>query len=95
MVYASVMTPPAFGQKLESFDDTAAKQVNGVSEVFEFDNKIVVIGNSTWAAMKGKSVLSAQWSEDTPLESTDYHNTEMDGQKANDTVYTILNLKFV
>jgi isoquinoline 1-oxidoreductase beta subunit len=77
MVYASVLRPPAFGQKLDSYDDAASKAVNGVSDVIQFGNKVAVIADSNWAAMKGKKALTANWSEDTPLESTAFHDAEM------------------
>jgi isoquinoline 1-oxidoreductase beta subunit len=74
MVHACVLRPPAFGQKLESFDDTKAKLVNGVSEVIKFGDKIAVLATSTWAAMKGKKALSATWVKDSDFESTEKHN---------------------
>jgi len=77
MVYASVLRPPSFGQKLDSYDDTVSRQVTGVSDVVQFGNKVAVIASSTWAAMKGKNALTAEWSEDTPLESTDFHNNQL------------------
>ncbi|WP_442266875.1 molybdopterin cofactor-binding domain-containing protein [Tenacibaculum sp. ZS6-P6] len=77
MVYASVLRPPAFGQKLESFDDAEAKKVNGVSDVIKFGDKVAVIGTNTWAAMKGKKALKAIWSDDQNLESTVDHNKEL------------------
>ncbi len=77
MQYAVVLRPPAFGQKLKSFDDTAAKAVNGVQNVIQFGDKIAVLGNSTWAAMKGKKALVAEWEIDTKLENTSDHNTTM------------------
>lgn len=73
MMYASVLRPPAFGQKLVSFNDAKAKAVNGVLDVLKFGDKVAVIANSTWAAMKGKTELSATWKEDQ-LESTENHN---------------------
>ena len=74
MVYASVLRPPAFGQKLEGFDDSNAKAINGVSEVIKFGDKIAVLASSNWAAMKGKKALSATWIKDTKLESTEDHD---------------------
>jgi isoquinoline 1-oxidoreductase beta subunit len=74
MLHASVLRPPAFGQKLESFDDTKAKAVKGVSEVIKFGDKIAVLATSTWAAMKGKKALSATWVKDSDFESTEKHN---------------------
>ena len=73
MLIASVLRPPAFGQTLVSFDDAKAKQTNGVVDVIKFGDKVAVVANSTWAAMKGKKALSAQW-QDNKLESTKKHD---------------------
>lgn len=77
MAYAAALRPPAFGQKLASFDDSEARKVKGVTDVVRFGNKIAVLADSTWAAMKGKRALRAQWAADTPLESTAEHDKEM------------------
>jgi isoquinoline 1-oxidoreductase beta subunit len=95
MVYASVLRPPIFGQKLESFDASEAKKINGVLDVITIGekvrkyiqlgkknwtfklsetDKVVVIAENTWAAIKGKKALSAIWLDDTKLESTEDHN---------------------
>ncbi|APZ45838.1 isoquinoline 1-oxidoreductase [Polaribacter reichenbachii] len=95
MVIASVLRPPAFGQKLVSFNAEKAKQVNGVIDVItigdkvrEFNSsgkrswtfqmsesdKVVVIAKNTWAAIKGKKALSAQWEIDSNVESSEYHD---------------------
>ena len=74
MQYVSVLRPPAFGQKLESFDDTNAKAVNGVNDVIKFGDKIAVLANSTWSAMKGKKALKANWTQDSKAESTVFHD---------------------
>ncbi|WP_142785741.1 xanthine dehydrogenase family protein molybdopterin-binding subunit [Changchengzhania lutea] len=79
MKYASVLRPPAFGQVLESFDDTAAKNINGVTNIIKFGNKVAVIANSTWAAMKGKKALKANWAQDSDAESTKIHNEKLLG----------------
>ncbi|MBA6157070.1 xanthine dehydrogenase family protein molybdopterin-binding subunit [Tenacibaculum sp. S7007] len=39
MLYASVLRPPAFGQKLKSFDASEAKKVNGVIDVITIGEK--------------------------------------------------------
>ncbi|MDF1694257.1 MAG: molybdopterin-dependent oxidoreductase [Saprospiraceae bacterium] len=77
MQYAVVMRPPAFGQKLVSFDAEESKKVNGVNDVIQFGNKIAVLANGTWPAMKGKSLLSAEWEEETSVESTSDHDEKM------------------
>ncbi len=76
MTYASVLRPPAFGQKLESFDDTEARKVGGVLDVVAFGNKVAVVGKNTWAAMKGKKALTATWSDHNP-ESTEDHDAKL------------------
>ena len=100
MVYASLLRPPAFGQKLKSFDDSKARAVNGVIDVIRIGeklkkldridftrsvDKIAVIATSTWAAMKGKKALVAEWETSGKLESTEDHDKELfkilDGNK--------------
>ncbi|WP_416865378.1 MAG: molybdopterin cofactor-binding domain-containing protein [Imperialibacter sp.] len=77
MKVAVVLRPPSFGAKLKSFDDSETRKVTGVSDVIQFGNKVAVLGNTTWAAMKGKKALKAEWEEDTPAESTEYHDKQM------------------
>jgi len=86
MQYAVVMRPPAFGQKLVSFDDAVARKVKGVSDVFRFKvwirgdveiEKIAVVANSTWAAIKGKRALKAEWVQETKAENSAAHDAEM------------------
>lgn len=85
MKYAVVLRPPAFGKKLVSYDDASAKAVNGVVDVVRFGDKVAVLANNTWAAIKGKKALTAEWEEDSKLESTEDHDkllTEiLDGNK--------------
>jgi len=71
MLYTSVLRPPAFGQKLVSFDDKIARSKEGVVDIFQFGNKIAVLANSTWEAMRAKKALNAVWENDTDLESSD------------------------
>ncbi|MCB0679412.1 MAG: molybdopterin-dependent oxidoreductase, partial [Saprospiraceae bacterium] len=74
MQYAVVLRPPAFGQKLVSYDDSAARAVSGVADVIRFGDKVAVLANSTWAAMKGKKALQARWETGSPAESTAEHD---------------------
>ncbi len=77
MMYASVLRPPSFGQTLETFDDSAAKNVKGVTEVIRFGDKIAVLGNSNWAAIKGKKSLKAIWKKGESLENSADHDAAM------------------
>ena len=73
MVYATAIRPPAFGQVLTDYDDTAAKAINGVMDVLKFGDKIAIIAASTWAAIKGQKAIKAQWSQKDKAEDSEYH----------------------
>jgi len=77
MQFAVALRPPAFGQKLVSFDDSETRKVGGVSDVIRFGNKIAVLADSTWAAIKGQRALRARWEADTPPESSAMHDKKM------------------
>ena len=74
MLYVSVLRPPAFGQKLVSFDDKIARSKEGVVDIVSFGNKIAVLANSTWEAMRAKKALTAVWEKNTALESSEDHD---------------------
>jgi len=40
MVYASVLRPPAFGQKLKSYDDSEARKVSGVIDIVKIGSRV-------------------------------------------------------
>ncbi|MBO0323228.1 xanthine dehydrogenase family protein molybdopterin-binding subunit [Muricauda sp. CAU 1633] len=94
MVYAAVLRPPAFGHKLVSYDDTEARAMPGVVDVFTIgekirglmeeiprienilssSDKVVVLANSTWEALKAKKAIKAEWQEATKAENTEEHD---------------------
>lgn len=78
MLYATVIRPPAFGQKLKDFDAAEAKKASGVIEVFKFKNKIAVVGINTWSVFSAKKLVKASWHSDE-LESTESQDTKMRG----------------
>ena len=73
MLIATALRPPAFGQVLESFDDSEARKVSGVVDVIKFGDKIAVLAEDTWAAMKGKKALTAKWKQDKKAEDSAFH----------------------
>ncbi len=79
MQYACVLRPPAFGQKLSSFNDEKAKSITGVTDVVKFEDKIAVLATNTWAAIKGKKALEVNWTAEEELESTQDHNQILTG----------------
>jgi len=70
MVYAVIARCPTFGGKVKSFDAGTAKASPGVLAVFPVDavakdvhsaGGIVVVANSTWAAIQGRRALTIDW----------------------------------
>lgn len=61
MLYACMQRPP-FGYTLDSFDDTAAREIDGVVDVFRFmDNYIAVVAKDTYTAMKANEFIQPAW----------------------------------
>ena len=87
MMYAMVQHPPAFGTKIKSVDDQAAKAIPGVTDVVRFKNNVAVVGTSTWAVMKARKALVISYeNEKGSLESSSDHDAlftkMMDGSES-------------
>lgn len=64
MLYATIARPSISTAKLDSFDASAAKKVQGVKEVFKIrDNLVVVVATNTFAAKEGQEALGAKWKD--------------------------------
>lgn len=63
MLVAVVAHPPRFGARVKSFDASETRKVKGVREVVEIPNGVAVLGEHTWAAIKGRDALSVEWDE--------------------------------
>jgi isoquinoline 1-oxidoreductase beta subunit len=70
MVYAVIARCPTFGGTPASFDASKALATPGVLQVFEIPARgfrvftaggVVVVGNSTWAAIGGRKALNIKW----------------------------------
>src|SRR5215831_2012119 len=70
MLYAVVARCPTFGGKHAHYDASRAKVVPGVKNIFEIPalgsdmftaGGVVVVADSTWAAMKGRQALAITW----------------------------------
>ncbi|HJU72173.1 MAG TPA: xanthine dehydrogenase family protein molybdopterin-binding subunit [Gemmatimonadaceae bacterium] len=72
MLFATVVHPPVFGSRVKSFNATKAKAVPGVRHVVQITSGVAVVGDHTWAAMKGAQALDIEY-ENTAfaLSSTD------------------------
>jgi isoquinoline 1-oxidoreductase beta subunit len=75
MRYAVILRSPVLNGTVSDFDDTAARAVNGVLDVFPIEGPapgapyhilahgVAVVANSTWAAIKGRKALKVEWTE--------------------------------
>jgi isoquinoline 1-oxidoreductase beta subunit len=72
MVYAVVARPPQVMGTVESFDDKAALAIPGVLQTVKMPDAttpvgfnplggVAVVGNDTWAAIKGREALDVKW----------------------------------
>jgi isoquinoline 1-oxidoreductase beta subunit len=92
MLIAGIVHPPAFGLKLKSIDDSAARAIAGIKDVITINSEpkkkewsdnnafpelVAVVGESTWQVMKAKKALKIEWEIDTPLENSDDHMQSM------------------
>ena len=71
MMYAAVERNPRFHGKVKSFDDSAARKIPGVKNIFKvrfgvhdsYREGVAVVANSTWAAFQGKKALKIEWDD--------------------------------
>ncbi len=63
MLTAMVAHSPRFGGKLKSFDDTAARKVSGVVDVFKIPTGVAVTAQNTYAARQGRDALTVEWDD--------------------------------
>lgn len=70
MKFATIARSPVTFGTLKSYDDTAAKKVRDVVDVFEIPRihipygalgGVAVVANNTWAALKGRESLKTSW----------------------------------
>jgi len=72
MLYAVIARPPAFGDKVASYDSAETLKVPGVVRVVELKTSpppagfnplggIAVIADNTWAAIQGRKALKIKW----------------------------------
>ncbi len=72
MLIASIERPPVVGGRVVSFDDSAAKKVNGVVDVIRMKDRsypvqawpkggVAVLATNTWAAQEGRKKLKVEW----------------------------------
>lgn len=63
MQVAVVARPPKFGATVKSVNDTAARDMKGVSGVVEIPQGVAVLADDTWTAMQARQALEIAWDE--------------------------------
>jgi isoquinoline 1-oxidoreductase beta subunit len=65
MLCAAISRPPAYGAKIVSYENEAAKKVPGVQHVIVTDHGIAVCAKTIDGAWKGRMALNAEWDKGT------------------------------
>ena len=60
---ATLAQSPAFGGRVKSVDDTAAKAVKGVRQIVRLDDAVAVVADHMGAAKKGLAALKIEWDD--------------------------------
>ncbi len=60
---ATLAQSPAFGGRVKSLDDKAAKAVNGVRQIVQLDDAVAVVADHMGAAKKGLAALVIEWDD--------------------------------
>ena len=63
MLFTVMARCPVFGGRVASYDDRAARAVQGVRDVVQVDGKVAVVAENSWAAIQGRKALTIQWDE--------------------------------
>jgi isoquinoline 1-oxidoreductase subunit beta len=60
---ATLAQSPAFGGRVKSVDDAAAKAVKGVRQIIRLDDAVAVVADHMGAAKKGLAALKIEWDD--------------------------------
>ena len=66
MAYASLERPPWIGAKPKRMQEEKARAVRGVRAVVKISKGIAVVADTTWAAIKGRTLLAVEWNDPPP-----------------------------
>lgn len=61
MVHAAVRANPGIGGEVESYDDSAAKNLNGVQQILPVKHGVAVVANNTWRAWRAVNAIDIRW----------------------------------
>ncbi len=61
MLTAVMIHPPKFGGKVAKLDGTAAKAIDGVSDVVAISRGVAVVARDMWTALKARDAVAVEW----------------------------------
>lgn len=61
--YATLACSPVVGGRIARVDDVQARSVPGVHQVIVLDDMVAVVGETSWAAMRGLAALAVTWDD--------------------------------
>ncbi len=65
MLFAAIARCPVFNGSFTSYDDAEARAIPGVKDVVELEDRIAVVAENSWAAIRGRDALKITWDEGT------------------------------
>jgi isoquinoline 1-oxidoreductase beta subunit len=63
MSYATIARSPVFGGKLVNYDAAKAETIPGVQKIYGLSQKVIVVAENTWAAIKAREALQITWDD--------------------------------
>ncbi|MCL7945245.1 xanthine dehydrogenase family protein molybdopterin-binding subunit [Marinobacter sp. ATCH36] len=67
MVFAVVTRPPRYGARVRSFDDSEARKLPGVLDVFQIERGVAVVADKYWRARKAQDAVTIEWDNSEAL----------------------------
>ncbi len=61
MVFATVRANPGIGGAVETYDDSAAKNLRGVKKIMPVAHGVAVVADNTWRAFKAANAIDITW----------------------------------
>jgi isoquinoline 1-oxidoreductase subunit beta len=65
MLYAAIARCPVFGGIYAAYEETDAKAIPGVKQIVPLRDRIAVVAENSWAAIRGRNALNITWEEGT------------------------------
>ena len=67
MVYAMIERPKTFGAIFKSLDDSKAKSMSGIIDIFTVPSGVAIVGNNIWSIIQARKELKIEWTSKTPI----------------------------